>query len=36
MTETGFLADLAARGYGEAQVKSYPPNAQDDMARPWV
>ncbi len=26
MTEAEFLADLAARGYGEAQAKDYPPH----------
>ena len=31
MTETGFLADLAARGYGEAQVKSYPPHTDGPL-----
>ena len=31
MTEAEFLADLAARGYGEAQVKSYPPHTDGPL-----
>jgi len=31
VTEAEFLADLAARGYGEAQVKSYPPHTDGPL-----
>ena len=31
MTEAEFLADLVERGYGEAQVKSYPPHTDGPL-----